>query len=122
MYYFPEPPYFLMIAGLLASLASGAAFDATLKGLIHDLRASKTAELSSEQRLQILTPFIGIAIGACLFLGSGTEVFGFPRNLAYEIAIPMTVFIGRLVWTQLLSSIKVLLTQGSKAFDLDNIF
>lgn len=111
-----------MLAGLLAGLASSAAFDATLKEVIHTLRASKTIELSPQQRLQIFTPFIGIAIGSCLFLGSGSEVFGFPRNLAYEIAIPMTVLIGRLIWTQLLSNIHLLLTQGSKAFDLDNIF
>jgi len=31
VYYFPEPPYFLMSAGLLAGMASGVAFEATLK-------------------------------------------------------------------------------------------
>jgi hypothetical protein len=123
VYFFPEPPYFLMLAGFLASLASGVAFSATLKDLIQVLRGSGTAgELSGEQRWQLLTPFLGIAIGSCVFLGSGTEVFGFPKTLAYEISIPMTLFIGRLIWTQLISNIKLLLTSGPKAFDLDNIF
>ncbi len=123
MYFFPEPPYFLLVASLLASLACATAFSATLKNVLTVLRTSSTTgELSRKQHLQLLTPFLGIAIGSCVFLGSGTEIFGFPKMLAYEISVPMTLLIARLIWTQLLSNIKLLLTGGSKAFDLDNIF
>jgi hypothetical protein len=36
VYNFPEPPYFLLIAGLFAGITSGAAFEATLKQKVQE--------------------------------------------------------------------------------------
>ena len=53
MYYFPEPPYFLMSAGLLAGMASGVAFEATLKQAVQQWSKNRsTRTLANLQGLQ----------------------------------------------------------------------
>lgn len=122
MYYFPiEPPYFLLLAGLLAGITSGIAFEATLKQFIKNWSQNRsTLNLAKAQNTQLLIPFLGISAGVCIFLSSGLQIFGFPPFLAYTISLPLTVLIGWLVWYQL----GVLFTQlqrgGSKALDLDS--
>jgi hypothetical protein len=122
VYTFPNPPYFLLIAGFLISVTSGAAFEAVLKqGVEAWAKQRSTRTLANLQGLQLFLPFLGISIGVCLFLSSGMEIFGFSTQLAYVVAFPLTVFIGWLVWTQL-SKILVQLEQGgSKALDLDSM-
>ena len=121
MYYFPEPPYFLMTAGLLAGMASGLAFEATLKQAVQlwsKNRATRT--LANLQGLQLFVPFIGMAGGICVFLASGMEIFGFPKLLSYALALPLTVLTGWLVWTQLGKLLIELERGGSRALDLDS--
>lgn len=121
MYSFPEPPYFLLIAGLLASFASGAAFDAVLKQSVKSWSKSRSShDLASLRGLQLLLPFLGIAAGVCVFLSSGMEIFGFPANLAYAIASPLTILIAWLIWVQLGKILIQLQKGGSKALDLDS--
>lgn len=121
MYYFPEPPYVLLIAGLLISLTSGAAFDAVLKQSVRDWSKNRsTRRLATMRGIQLFFPFVGIALGACVFLSAGMEVFGFPSKLAYAIALPLTVFIGWLVWWQLGKILAELDRGGSAALDLDS--
>jgi formate hydrogenlyase subunit 3/multisubunit Na+/H+ antiporter MnhD subunit len=121
VYSFPEPPYFLLVAGLLASLASGAAFEAVLKLSVKEWSKNRsTRSLANMRGLQLFLPFIGIAGGACVFLSSGMEIFGFTSKLAYLISFPLTAFIAWLVWWQL-GKILVQLDQGgSQALDLDS--
>ncbi len=116
-----DPPYFLLIAGLLVSLTSGAAFDAVLKQSVQAWQKNRsTRSLANLQGMQLLVPFLGIAAGVCLFLSSGVEIFGFPTKLAYAISIPLTIFIGWLVWSQLGKILVQLERGGSKALDLDS--
>ncbi|MCC3406567.1 MAG: hypothetical protein JGK17_13445 [Microcoleus sp. PH2017_10_PVI_O_A] len=123
MYYFPEPPYFLMTAGLLAGMASGLAFEATLKQAVElwsKNRSSRT--LSNLKGLQLQLPFLGMAGGICIFLASGMEIFGFPKLLSYVLALPLTLLTAWLVWTQLGKVLIELQRGGSQALDLDSFF
>ncbi|NJR49864.1 MAG: hypothetical protein HC780_10165 [Leptolyngbyaceae cyanobacterium CSU_1_3] len=121
MYYFPDPPYFLLAAGLFISLASGLAFDSVLKQSVQEWSKNRsTRSLANMRGVQLLTPFVGIAIGACVFLCAGMEIFGFPGKLAYAIALPMTIFISWLVWWQLGKTLAELDRGGSAALDLDS--
>jgi len=120
-YYYSTSPYFLLVAGLLAGLASGLAFDASLRQLVNDWAKNRsTRTLAILKGPQLLIPFLGICGGICFFLGSGLEVFGFQTKIAYAIAIPLTIGTAALVWWQL-GRLLVQLERGvSKALDLDS--
>lgn len=121
MYSIPEPPYVLMIAGLFISLASGIAFESVLKKAVQDWSKNRsTRTLATLQGIQLLIPFLGIALGICLFLSSGMEVFGFTTQLSYAIALPLTVLVGWLIWSQLGKILAELERGGSQALDLDS--
>ncbi len=120
MYNFPEPPYFLLVAGLFAGITSGAAFEATLKQKLREWSQNRsTRTLAQMKGFQLLLPFLGIAAGICVFLASGLEIFGFPSWLSYSISLPLTLLIGFLVWSQLGKLLAQLERGGSKALDLD---
>ncbi len=120
MYYLPQPPYFLVIAGVLIGLSCGSAFEATLKQNAPSWMKKPDDDMLKNSGLQL--PFLGICVGICLFLASGLEIFLMDRWLSYAIALPVTIFTGALVWTQLEKVLQQLRTGGSKAIDLDNFF
>jgi len=120
-YYYSTSPYFLLVAGLLAGLASGLAFDASLRQLVNDWAKNRsTRTLAILKGPQLLIPFLGICGGICFFLGSGLVVFGFQTKIAYAIAIPLTIGTAALVWWQLGRLLVQLERGGSKALDLDS--
>jgi hypothetical protein len=122
MYVIPDPPYFLLVAGLLAGLASGLAFDATLRQAVRDWSVNRsTRTLANLQGSQLAIPFLGIGLGVCVFLASGMEIFGFPTQITYAIAIPLTIGTSWLVWYQLGKILAQLERGGSRALDLDSI-
>lgn len=121
MYFYYSPPYFLLLAGLFASIASGIAFEATLKLAVKDWSKNKsTRTLANLRGMQLQIPFLGICGGICFFLSAGLQIFGFPGTLAYGLALAMTLFIGLLVWYQLGQVLKQLEKGGSAALDLDS--
>lgn len=120
MYYFPEPPYFLLVIGLFAGITSGAAFEATLKQHVQEWSKNRsTRTLTQIPGIQLSLPFLGICAGICIFLSAGLQIFGFPGWLAYSVSISLTLFIGILVWSQLGKLLMQLERGGSKALDLD---
>ena len=120
MYSFPEPPYFLLLAGLFTSITSGLAFEATLKQKVQEWSKNRsTRSLAQMKGSHLLVPFLGIAAGICVFLAAGLEVFGFPSWLSYSISLPLTLFIGFLVWSQLGKLLAQLERGGSRSLDLD---
>lgn len=121
-YYFPQdPPYFLMVASLVASILSGLAFEAVLKQSVQDWANNRsTRSLATLRGTSLLLPFLGMCGGVCFFLAAGMQIFGLPGNLAYGASLVLTVVIGRLVWVQLGSILKQLEAGGSKALDLDS--
>lgn len=121
MYSFPEPPYFLLFVGLFASITSGLAFESVLKQSVQMWAKNRSTRiLANLQGVQLLLPFLGIAVGSCVFLSSGMEIFGFPAQLAYLISIPLTAATAGLVWSQLGKILVQLEQGGSQALDLDS--
>lgn len=119
-YYLPEPPYFLLVAGLFVALTSGAAFSATLKIIVQKWSSDRTADaIAKFATNQLVIPFLGISVGVCLFLGSGLEIFGFTSLLSYLVAIPLTLLIGLLVWRQLGSMLALVEKEGFEAINID---
>lgn len=121
MYFPADPPYFVLIAGLLVALTSGTAFSATLKQIVQkwsDARAvNQTAKLPTRQ---LIFPFLGISAGVCMFLASGLETFGFSSFLSYAVGIPLTLFTSLLVWYQLNSMLTLAEKEGFQAFNIDS--
>ncbi|BAS57424.1 MULTISPECIES: hypothetical protein [Leptolyngbya] len=120
-YLFPQPPYLLLIVALLASLASGSAFQAVLKQSVKEWSENKsTRSLATMRGLSLFTPFLGMAGGAFFFLSAGVEIFGFPTRLAYAISLPLTIGTAWLVWWQLGKILTQIEEGGSAALDLDS--
>lgn len=118
--YMPQPPYFLMVAGFLAALASGTAFQVTLKQLVHEWsRTHSTRILSYLKGPQLLVPFLGISGGVCIFLASGLAIFGFANWLGYSVSVVLTVITSLVIWIQLGKLLVILEKGGSQALDLD---
>jgi uncharacterized protein (DUF2062 family) len=121
VYNIPEPPYFLLIAGLLISITCGTAFEAVLKqGVQQWVKHRSTRTLANLQGAQLFLPFLGMAIGVCVFLSSGMEIFGFSTELAYVAALPLTLLSSWLIWFQLGKILVQLEKGGSAALDLDS--
>lgn len=122
MSYFPEPPYFVLVAGMLVALTCGSAFAATLKLIVQKWSSDRAAKVSASLPMgQLLVPYLGIAGGVCLFLSAGLEIFGFPATLTYAVAVPLTLLIGLLVWLQLGSMLALVERQGFRAIDIDEM-
>jgi hypothetical protein len=121
LYYYPQdPPYFILVAGLLAGITCGAAFDGTIRGNVKAWSGDRAnIQLANSGSLPLALPFFGICVGIIFFLGAGLEIFGFPNWLAYGVALPMTVLIAILVWFQLQVVFRQLDRGGSPALDLD---
>ncbi|HEY9728311.1 MAG TPA: hypothetical protein V6D50_17810 [Chroococcales cyanobacterium] len=120
MYSFPDPPYFLLFAGLFVGMTCGVAFEAILKQKVQEWSKNRsTRTLAQMKGFQLLIPFLGIAVGICVFLSAGLEVFGLPAVLSYFASISLTIFTAFLVWSQLGKLLLQLERGGSKAIDLD---
>lgn len=121
MSYFSEPPYFVLVAGLLVSLTCGSAFAATLKQIVQKWSSNRASKISNLQiGGALLVPFLGICAGVCLFLSSGLEIFGFPGWLSYAVAIPLTLLLGLLIWLQLGSMLNLVERKGFQELDIDS--
>jgi hypothetical protein len=120
-YYFPaNPPYFLFMASLIAGLACGKAFEANLRQLVQEWFQSRSSRtLLNLKGIAIKLPYTGITICIGVFLSSGLEIFGFPPDLAYKVAIPLTIGSAYFVWRQLGKLLVELERGGSAAMDLD---
>lgn len=123
MSYYPEPPYFLLVGGLLIALTSGTAFAGTLKQIVQKWSSERTANVKNAQLRTtgiLLVPFLGIAGGVCFFLAAGIEIFGFPGWFSYAVAVPLTLLLGLLVWLQLGSMFALVEREGFESIDIDS--
>ncbi len=123
MYYYliPQPPYLLLVVGLLTGITSGLAFEATLKKELKIWSTHRAERKATDiQNPNLLFPFLGICIGVCVFLASGLNIFSLGSWLAYSFSIPVTIIIAGLIWRQLSSLLRQLQRGGSKAIDLDS--
>lgn len=119
---FSEPPYFLLAAGLLVSLASGVAFDVTLRQSVREWSQTRSTRILSQlQGWQLFVPFLGISGGVCIFLAAGLSIFGFPDWLSYITSSVLTAGTSALIWSQLGKLLILLERGGSQALDLDTL-
>jgi hypothetical protein len=117
---YPEPPYFLLIASLLASLAAGKAFEVSLKQLVEQWQKNRQSSLPRNlNNTNLALPFLGISGGICMFLSSGLTIFGFPALLSIILSTLLTIGTATLVWSQLGKLLSLLQQGGSRAIDLD---
>lgn len=122
MYYAQTPPYFLLVAGLLIAITSGAAFSAVLKETVGDwYRNRSTRSISKLKGLDLQLPFVGICLGSCIFLASGMSIFGFSAKVAYAMASPLVLLSAFLVWSQLKKNLAALESGNTRAFELDGL-
>ncbi|MDJ0553315.1 MAG: hypothetical protein QNJ68_02505 [Microcoleaceae cyanobacterium MO_207.B10] len=114
MYNLPQPPYFLIVVGLLISLSCGFVFAKLIKQLVQDWSTNpSTCNIVSMRGLTLQLPYLGISTGALIFLSSSLQLFGFTNLVAYSICLPLTVATGVVVWIQL-SKILDKMEQGIK--------
>ncbi|WP_414578700.1 hypothetical protein [Anabaena sp. CCY 9402-a] len=123
MYYYPlQPPYFILFVGLFMSVTSGVALSGTLRLIVQEWKINSTENSPSTSGFKQLlsVPFVGITVGACLFLSSGLEIFGFPSLLALGVGLPLSILTCLLVWFQLGSMLVFVKQKGMQSLDLDS--
>lgn len=121
MYYY-DPPYFLVLAGLLIAFSCGSAFYTTLVRSIQEWSKQRSSRLlASLQGAQLFLPFFGVSLGSCVFLASSLQIFSLPGSFAYLLSLLMTLLINGLIWAQLQKLLVQLEQGGSKALDLDSL-
>ncbi|MEB3342961.1 hypothetical protein [Okeania sp.] len=114
MYNLPQPPYLLILVGLLISSSSGAVFAKLIKQLVKDWSKNPaTCNITHKRGLTLQIPYLGVASGALIFLSSSLQLFGFTNLVAYSICLPLTIGTGLVVWIQL-SKILDKMEQGAK--------
>ncbi|PNW53535.1 UNVERIFIED_CONTAM: hypothetical protein BEN50_09680 [Euhalothece sp. KZN 001] len=122
-YLFAQPPYLLLLFGILISVSCGTAFQKVLKENVKQWYNSKEQDQGeSLQTLSLFVPFLGICGGIFTFLAAGLQIVINNWLISSAISLPLTLLTGRLVWSQLRILLSKLQEGGSQALDLDNIF
>jgi len=121
-YLISQPPYLLLLFGILISLSCGVAFEKVLKNNVREWSQMKPPDNTQVQTLPLLVTFIGICAGVLVFLAAGLEVVINAWKISGAIALILTLFTARLVWSQLGKLLLKLKQEGSQALDLENLF
>ena len=120
---FSQPPYLLLLFGVLISVSCGVAFEKVLKQSVQQwYRSVSENEETPVQTRALFIPFLGICGGIFVFLAAGLQIVANNWTISSAIALPLSLLTGRLVWSQLKVLLVKLQEGGSQALDLDNIF
>jgi hypothetical protein len=120
---FAQPPYLLLLFGVLISVSCGVAFEKVLKQNFQQwYRSVSENEEIPVQTRALFIPFLGICSGIFVFLAGGLQIVVNNWTISNAIALPLSLLTGRLVWSQLKVLLVKLQEGGSQALDLDNIF
>ncbi|VEP12643.1 conserved membrane hypothetical protein [Hyella patelloides LEGE 07179] len=120
MYYFPQPPVFLPVIGLLIGLIFGVTFQKQLEQITPKWIKNpkdKNAYTLNDRNLQI--SYTGICLGVWLFLGGGFRVLGFGIISAYGVALLLAIGTGAFMWQQFGEMLIEVQEKGVKSLDLD---
>ncbi|MBD2103693.1 hypothetical protein [Leptolyngbya sp. FACHB-261] len=99
---FSEPPTFLLIAGLLTSLACAAPFIAILRQQVKTWsNDSASNRLPKWGSLQLSLPFIGIWAGVSMLLVAIFGLLGLSPWVSFGLALALAYFLGTTVWFQI---------------------
>ncbi|TVP56093.1 MAG: hypothetical protein EA343_24490 [Nodularia sp. (in: Bacteria)] len=102
LFKFPDPPYFLLLIGLLISLLCGLPFAITLQKRVQDwIENHSPTTLPRWAKLQLLFPFIGTAIGISIAFASMLEIFGLPTLPSYLISLLTTTLVALWAWSEI---------------------
>lgn len=102
LFKFPQPPYFLLLIGLLISFLCGLPFAITLRQRVQDWEQNHSpATLPRWGKLQLLIPFVGTIIGFSITFASMLEIFGLPTLPSYLISLLVTTLLGSWVWSEI---------------------
>lgn len=117
---FPEPPIVLIVFGLLAGIASGVAFEASLKRTAAAWRQGRRDQTLKEMLgPNAIVPYLGICGGSCIFLAASLESFSASRWQAFLVSVPLVALGGGLIWVQMGKLLLEIQAGGSEAVDLD---
>lgn len=120
MYYFPQPPIFLPLIGLLIGLVFGVTFQKQLEQTNQKwLKSPKDKESYTLNDPLLQFSYIGICLGVWLFLGGGFRVLGFGIIGAYGVALPIALGTGAFMWQQFGEMLVEIKEKGFKSLDLD---
>ncbi|MBD2078235.1 hypothetical protein H6F86_30970 [Phormidium sp. FACHB-592] len=98
----PEPPYILLVAGLLITLTCMLPLTMMIRERMKYWSENLSPDtLSSEGRLQLILPFLGTAGGVCLVLIAALEVLGLPVLPALLLSLLSTLLSGYFAWLRL---------------------
>lgn len=98
----PEPPYILLVAGLLIILTCMLPLTVMIRQRMKYWSENLSPDtLSSEGKLQLILPFLGTVAGVCLVLIAALEVLGLPVLPALFLSLLFTLLSGYFAWLQL---------------------
>jgi type IV secretory pathway VirB6-like protein len=102
LFRFSQPPYILLIIGLLISLMCGLPFVITLLTRVRNwYQNTSPLTFTKWAKLELLIPFLGTLSGVCIIFASMLEIFGLSTFLSYLISLVATSLIGSLVWSEI---------------------
>ena len=117
----PQGPFFLLFAGVFMGVTSGVAFAKTFKGLVGAWLQTEERDPQALLGSQLWVPYVGMAMGACLFLGATLQVFTFSPKIAFILSGTVTVGGAIAVWWQLGIILRQIQRGGVGAIDLGSL-
>ncbi|GAB4344284.1 MAG: hypothetical protein MH825_15240 [Cyanobacteria bacterium] len=121
-FYAPQGPFVLLAIGIFMGLTSGLAFAATFRRLAAAWLRTEARDPAALRSLpEVWLPFIGMASGACAFLGASLQVFSFTPKWAFLCSVPVTVGGTLAVWWQFGIVLRQIQRGGVAAIDLSSL-
>ncbi len=116
-----QGPFFLLFAGVFMGVTSGIAFAKTFKGLVGAWLQTEERDPEALLGSQLWVPYVGMALGACCFLGATLQVFTFSAKIAFLLSGTVTVGGAIAVWWQLGIILRQIQRGGVGAIDLGSL-
>ena len=124
MYYLPQPPFLLPLAGFFIALTCGTAFwnmtEQKLRDSYKDPRSSTSFKIDRVADPALAFCYWNTCLGVWVFLGGGLQTFGFGLLPSYGVSLLITVFTAGLVWDQINDVLLQLKEGGSEALKLED--
>ncbi len=125
MYYLPQPPFLIALAGLFIAVTCGAAFwnmvEQKLRESYQNPQQETSFKIDRFINPALTIAYWGICLGVWVFLGGGLLIFGFGVIPSYGVALLITLFTAGLVWDQINDVLMQLKKGGSEALSLEDL-
>ncbi|BBL86521.1 hypothetical protein PMYN1_Chma716 (chromatophore) [Paulinella micropora] len=116
---FSQPPYFLVILGVIIGIICGATF---AKQIEYRLNQWKKYNLSllPLRTVQLHLSYTGILLGTILFISGSLQIFGLQYDTAFFVGLCLSLVTGGALWVQLEQFMKQVENGEFKVVDFDN--